>query len=341
MHRLLKAIAILLLLPIFMFAQGAYESETVDNTVTVYATDSFCSDWGPGPQIVEDFETATGVKLELVSAGSAMEMLSKVIIEGEDTPADVVVGITDDMAEKAYEANILTSYNADALKDIPSFLQFDSNNTLLPYDYGNFAFVYDSEVLTAEDLTSLDDLLKPELKDRFVLIDPRTSSVGLGLLIWTIKEYGEENYLDWWKQAADNALTIADGWSTAYGLFTEGEADAVISYTTSPVYHALWEDSTRYQAAIFANGHSVTIEGLGILASSDKIANAQVFVDYILNEGQAGIALANSMYPVNSTVELDPAYQWAPKPEVTLALTSKEIAQNLDKWLDEWTEAVR
>ena len=340
MHRLLVVLTILLL-PVLMFAQGAYESEAVDNTVTVYATDSFCSDWGPGPQIVEDFFTATGVELELISAGSAMEMLSKVIIEGEDSPADVVVGITDDMAEKAYEANILTSYEAAALKDIPTFLHFDPSYTLLPYDYGNFAFVYDSEVLSADDLTSLDDLLKPEFKDRFVLIDPRTSSVGLGLLIWTIKEYGEDNYLDWWKAAADNALTIADGWSTAYGLFTEGEADAVISYTTSPVYHALWEDSTRYQAAIFANGHSVTIEGLGILDSSDNKANAKVFVDYILNEGQAGIALANSMYPVNSTVELDPAYQWAPKPEVTLALSSEEIAANLDKWLDDWTQAVR
>ena len=45
------------------------------------------------------------------------------------------------------------------------------------------------------------------------------------------------------------------------------------------------------------------------------------------------------MYPANSKTELPDAYNWAPKPAL-LHLDSEVIAQNLEKWLNEWTEAM-
>ena len=83
----------------------------------------------------------------------------------------------------------------------------------------------------------------------------------------------------------DNALTVADGWSSAYGLFTEGEAPIVLSYTTSPVYHVMNDNTTRYQALIFPEGHEATIEGIGIIKGTDKRAEAEAFIDFILTDG--------------------------------------------------------
>ena len=138
----------------------------------------------------------------------------------------------------------------------------------------------------------------------------------------------------------DNMLTMADGWSSAYGLFTEGEAPLVISYTTSPVYHVLNEDTTRYQAVIFSEGHQETIEGIGILKNAKHRKNAESFVDFVLTEGQEDIAVLNSMYPVNSTIELPDAYEWAPEPEILFTSDSDVVENHLDDILQDWIEVM-
>ena len=313
MKKLISLLVILLIMQTVLFAQSVAETttKTEDNVLTVYAYDSFCGDWGAGPSIVEAFEKETGIKVDLVSAGDAIEMLNKVILEGDKCKADVVLGLTDDIAEKGYQ--FLESYSSPALESIADEIEFDPEHRLIPFDYGTFAFVYDSEA----DITkpeSLMDLTKDEYKGKVILIDPRTSSVGMGLLLWTYNVFGDD-YLSWWEKMKDNALTIASGWSAAYGLFTEGEAPIVLSYTTSPVYHVLYEDTTRFQALVFEEGHQATIEGLGVMKTSDQKDEARKFIDFVLSSGQVDIAIANSMYPANSAVELPDAFDWAPMPE--------------------------
>ena len=292
MKKILTLLLVLISIVSLAFAEGAKESGD-ENIVNVYAYDSFAGDWGPGAEVIPAFEEKTGIKVNLVSAGDAGEMLSRIIMEGENCEADVVLGITDDMAYKAYEADILSPYESPVLETMADHLIFDPEHRLLPFDYGVFSFVYDTE----SDIpapTSLEDLTSEIYKDQVILIDPRTSSVGLGLLMWTYNVLGEDNYLSWWSAMRDNMLTMADGWSSAYGLFTEGEAPLVISYTTSPVYHVLNEDTTRYQAVIFDEGHQETIEGIGILKNAKHRENAETFVDFILTEGQEDIVLTET-----------------------------------------------
>ena len=67
---------------------------------------------------------------------------------------------------------------------------------------------------------------------------------------------------------ADNIVTVTPGWSEAYGLFLEGEADMVLSYTTSPAYHLIAEDDATKAAALLEEGHYVQIEVAGKLAAA-------------------------------------------------------------------------
>ena len=342
-HRNVCAFLAILLVSSLLFAQGKQEvpASKANQEITVYAYDAFCGDWGPGPSIVETFEAKTGIRVKLVSSGDAIEMLTKVKSEKNNPIADVVVGISDDMAAKAYEANLFEPYASEALESIPAFLQIDGQHRLLPFDYGNFAFIVDTEKLSKEDIpTSLMELTDPKYKNKVLLIDPRTSSVGLGMLLWTIEVFGEEGYLAWWQAMKENALTIAEGWSSAYGLFTEGEAPLVLSYTTSPVYHVTYEETTRYQAVLFTDGHSTTIENVGLLSSSKNKEAAKLFIDFLLTDAQLEIATANSMYPVNSQTILPPAFDWAPKPEKSLSMEASAIEKNLDRWLTEWTKVM-
>ena len=330
MKKALFAVLIVLLSAATLAAEGAAE----EDVLTVYSYDSFSGDWGPGGTLVPNFEEETGIRVNLVTAGDALEMISRVELEGEATDADVILGITDDFAYRAYP--YLESYDSPCLADIPEELKFDPENRLLPFDYGAFAFVWDSEC-GLDKPESLSDLTSPEYRDKVILIDPRTSSVGLGLLLWTYNILGDgAEFEAWWETMKENALTIADGWSSAYGLFTEGEAPIVLSYTTSPVYHVMNEDTTRFQALVFPEGHEATIEGIGIVKGTDMREEAERFVDFILTEAQLDIAIANSMYPANGAIELPSAFDYAPKPEILFrsGATSPEKTEELQEaWL--------
>ncbi|MFA5514018.1 MAG: thiamine ABC transporter substrate binding subunit [Sphaerochaetaceae bacterium] len=338
LKRYIYLILALFFIPLALFGRGAKEEPATTAYLTVYAYDSFVSEWGPGPAIVKEFEQKSGIKVNLVSSGTGGQLLTRLVLEKSKPKADVVIGITNELLHETYAEDLLISYESEALKDIPSFLHFDPKYTLLPFNYGNYAFVYDSQKVK-EPPKSFDDLLDPKWKKSLILIDPRTSNVGMGLLQWTIAVYKEE-YLKWWEAVKPNVLTIADGWSSGYGLFTQGEAPLVISYTTSPIYHIMNEGTERYQATLFDSGNLGVIEGAGILKSSKNIEQAKEFIDFLLTDAQLEIAVANVMYPVNEKVELPDAFDWAPKANPSLFLDSEEIAQFRDKWLNEWTEVV-
>ena len=93
-------------------------------------------------------------------------------------------------------------------------------------------------------------------------LDPRTSTPGLGLVLWMKSVYGD-GASEAWKKLSPRILTVTPGWSEAYGLFTKGEAEMVLSYTTSPAYHEIAEGSQRYKAAAFSEGHYMQVEVAG------------------------------------------------------------------------------
>ena len=332
MKKALSVILILMLSIGCIFAQSSTEKAAeTSKTLTVYAYDTFCGDWGAASSVIPAFEEATGIKVNLVSAGAAIEVINKVRLEGSNTRCDVILGITDDIADKAYD--LLESYDSPYIDTIDEKLIFDPQNRLIPYDYGTFAFVYDTQA-GIELPTCLEDLTKEYYRDKVILIDPRTSSVGTGLLMWTYNALGE-NWVQWWKTMSRNALTTASGWSSGYGLFTEGEAPLVISYTTSPVYHVMWEDTTRYQAILFTDGHEATIEAAGIVKGTKHREEAQAFIDFLLSQAQVDLANANSMYPVNGSIELPDAYDYAPVPETIFTGSSDLASRLVEQWTDE------
>lgn len=67
---------------------------------------------------------------------------------------------------------------------------------------------------------------------------------------------------------ANKTLTVTKGWSESYGLFLKGEADLVLSYTSSPGYHMLADNKDNYAAALFEEGHYLQVEMAGVLTSS-------------------------------------------------------------------------
>ena len=341
MNRILSIVraAVLLLLGLAAAAAGATPAVEQEAELVVYAYDSFVAEWGPAPRVIPKFEELHGVTVRVVSVGDAGQVLNRAILEKESPQADIVLGIDNNMLSRALEEDVLQPYRSPYLEAVPDQLVFDSTHSVTPFDYGYFAFVYDCEVLENPP-HSLEDLTDPRLRKKIIVQDPRTSSPGLGLLLWTVAVYGEE-YLEYWRRLQPNLLTITDGWDTAYGMFTGGEAPMVLSYTTSPAYHLEYEQTERYQALLFEEGNYLQIEGMGIVKGAPHPELARKFIDFILSEEfQEEIPLTNWMYPVDPRVRTPESFRLAPKPERSLQLPAEEIRKNRDRWINAWVKLV-
>jgi thiamine transport system substrate-binding protein len=110
-----------------------------------------------------------------------------------------------------------------------------------------------------------------------VIQDPRTSTPGLGLLLWVKSVYGDDAAAAW-EKLSDRVLTVTPGWSEAYGLFTSGEAPMVLSYTTSPAYHMVVEETDRYRRRSSPKAIILQIEVAGLLANAPDKDLAREFL---------------------------------------------------------------
>jgi thiamine transport system substrate-binding protein len=329
---------------IFLFAMlvlaSLFSCQDTDTgaDVVIYSYDSFANlEWGAASVIGPAFEEATGLQVEFISAGDAGQVLARAIAEKDNPQADIVLGIDNNMLAKALSEDFLLAYKPQGAENIPSNLLLDSEYRVTPFDYGYFSIIYDSTKITNPP-QSLEDLTKPEFENKLILMDPRTSSPGLGFLLWSIQIFGDD-YLSFWEQLKPSILTITDGWDSGYGLFTAEEAPMVLSYTTSPAYHVEYEETDRFQAAIFTEGHYAQIESMGILKNAPNQENAKIFLDFMLSQGfQGNIALTNWMYPIEPSTVLPASFDFAPKPTQTLQKDFQSIEENLDTWLQDWSE---
>lgn len=271
--------------------------------VVVYTYDSFCGEWGAGPEIARLFEEKTGIRVNFVDCGDGGEILSKAVLEKKDPFADVLLGLDNNLSDKASESGVLVSYKAKGSEN----LAVELNSILTPYDYSNFAFIYN----TTSDIpapTCLEDLTKDIYKKKIILMDPRTSTPGLGFETWAKTVYGKD-FDDYMKRLEPSVLTLAPGWSVGYGMFTKGEAPLVISYETSPAYHIEYNEGDQFKALKFTDKPVMQIEGAGIVKGAKNLEGAKKFIDFLISdEAQNLIPLTQWMIPANKNVVLPKCY---------------------------------
>jgi len=302
--------------------------------LTVLTYDSFLSDWGPGPAVETGFEAICACDLRFVGGGDGAALLARVQLEGAASDVDVVLGLDTSLTADAAATGLFAPHGLTAPTGLP--IAF-ADPMFLPFDWGWFAFVYDRTKLPVAP-TSFTDLAASDL--RVVIQDPRSSTPGLGLLLWIKAAHGDAAG-EVWSELADNILTVTPGWSEAYGLFLAGEADMVLSYTTSPAYHLLAEGDDTKAAALFDEGHYLQIEVAGKLASTDQPALADRFLAFLLTDAvQSALPETNWMYPAMLPASrLRDGFDLY-RPKTSLHLTPDAAAAIRDTALAEWQAAL-
>ena len=321
----------------FTFAAGLLSASMAladAPVLTVYAPDYFASEWGPGPSIEAAFEKECNCDLQFKTG----DVLSRIILEGARSEADVVIGLNTDVTKKARETGLFAAHGQDNSQLTLPLIWTDQ--VFLPFNYGHTAFVYNAEKLR-EAPQSFDALIHSNDELKVIIQDQRSSISGLALVLWVKAVFGEEAE-NVWEKLAPKILTVTKGWSEAYGLFTEGEADMVLSYTTSPAYHIVAEGDLTKKAAIFPEGHYLMVELAAKLKGTDNPELADAFLAFIMTDTfQNLIPEGNWSLPAALEVsEWPQAFQELPLPEKVLFYSEEEAATLRGVAIEEWRRAL-
>lgn len=333
------------LLALFTLA-ACTESETSEPTgsgptdsLVIYTYDAF-------PEsleqiVVTHFEEEYGFAPQLERFQDTGGLYNQAFLERDDPGADVILGLDNTYVGRAIEEELFQAYEPAGADQLREELILDPAFRLTPFDWGHIVLNYDSEQLP-DPPRSWEELLDPRLENSIIVMNPATSSPGRNFLLLTVDVFGEDGYLEFWRQLEPNLLTITSGWSEGYGLYTQGEAPIVLSYESSPAYHIEFEDTDRYRNLILDGVGYAQVEVAGITSGAQNLTNAQRFMDFILTDAfQESVPLSQFMYPVFDTVTLPESFQAVEKADRTVRLGVETVDENFPRWLEKWEAEMR
>lgn len=317
---------------VFLFSFSAYSKDIL----TIYTYSSFISDWGPGPIIKKKFEKLFNCTINFVGVSDGIILLNKLKMEGKSCKADIILGIDNSLIDIAESTGLFAKHEIDISK---IRLPVRWNNAFfVPYDYGYLSFVYNKNYINKSP-KSFNEILNEKNNWKIIYQDPRTSTTGFGFLLWIEKIYGNKSS-DIWKKISKHTITIPVGWTESYALFLRGESDFVLSYTTSPGYHMLFDNTNDYKSVSFDDGHYLQIEVAAILSNSKNLKLSKNFVDFLISEDfQKILPVTNWMYPVLD-IELPIVYKNIEIPKISFQFDSKIINKNKNKWISLWKDSI-
>ncbi|MGD2159014.1 MAG: thiamine ABC transporter substrate-binding protein [Anaerolineales bacterium] len=317
-------------------------------TLTVMTHDSFAA----SENVIEIFQSEHNAEVKFLEAGDTGTSLNKAILSKDDPLADVFYGVDNTFLSRALEEDIFESYTSRFLEDIPDRFELDSENRVLPVDYGDVCLNYKIAYFNENNLEPpqhIEDLVDPIYQSLFVVENPATSSPGLAFLFATIGYFGEDSYLDFWHGLVENDVKVVNDWETAY--YTEfsqwgGTRPIVVSYASSPPFEVIFAEEPIDEpptVAVTSDGSCFRqIEFVGILRGTSNRELAEEWVDFMLSPTfQEDIPLNMFVFPVNSNAELDETFvNYLSIPDKTASISPADITAKREKWINDWTEAV-
>ncbi len=321
-----------------LFAGGAKDTnqsievkQIDDNKLVVYAGKTFIK-YGPAKDIAKMFKAKTDIDIEYVIVKE--EPLDKAIFEGKNTRADVI--FSDNFKiERARRSKVLRPYHPKGIESkIDKNAIIGDDWLLIPFEFNYVAFMFDTKSKVKAP-KSLADLTKPEYKGKVIISDPELSTTGSALPLWINAIYKDKSN-EFVKNLKASIFRMTPGWYDGYSLFTSGEAPMALAYTSSLAYHVLNDKTDRFQPLIFEEGHILQSMAWGISAYSQRVKNAEAFIDFFLTEEVQKI-LPNTDYmnPVLKGVKLPKSYDTVPVPKKVLKAPTEGISRIIKSFKNE------
>ncbi len=345
-HFLGLTIAIFASLFLFYLYRDDQQNLNTSSSLKIYATNSFIGSWGPGPELKDLFEKQTGLKVSYLEIGETSQTLQKLASDGVNSVGDLILSLDQFDIIRQSDKIKWVEYAGEKDYELPAAISdWKSQSAFTAYNYAPIAFIARKDF--NGDLRSLNDILKPELKGKISLQDPRTSSPGLQLLYWIMRTRSENEAIEFIRQLKTQAHSFSNGWSASYGLFKEKQSDMVLSYATSPIYHLLEEKDANFQSFEFIEGHPLQVEFAGIPESCKNCEAAKKFVNFLLTPAAQKILMnKNYMLPVYRPTQDGTAFDTIKvfrnlTPNASHKTQKIPTKAELQNWLNLWGEISR
>ena len=272
--------------------------------------------------IVEQFTNETGIKVNLLS-GNAQELMERIDIEGEDSPADIFMTVDAGVLWQAAERDILAKIDSEILNEnIPAHLR-DSKNEWFGLSKRARTIVFSSDQFKDNDFSTYEDLADPKWKGKLCL---RTSKkvYNRSLIASMIDAYGfdkSKEVVSGW--ISNLATEVFSNDTNALKAVSSGQCGVTIVNT---YYLARLLDDPEYNnlSLFWANqsdrGVHVNISGAGVVKTSKNKKNAVLLLEYLSsNKAQYFYASANKEYPVLIGAKIDESIEnWGSFSEHTI-----------------------
>ena len=251
--------------------------------------------------IVEKFTLETGIKVNFLS-GNAQELMERIDVEGDNSPADIFMTVDAGVLWQAAERDIFSSTNSKILEEnIPSYLR-DPENKWFGLSKRARTIVYSNDQFNDNDFSTYEDLADPKWKGKLCL---RTSKkvYNRSLMASMIDAYGFEKAKEVVTGWISNLATeVFSNDTNALKAVSSGQCGLTIVNT---YYLARLLDDPQYDnlTLFWANqsdrGVHVNISGAGIVKTSKNKQAATLLLEYLSSEkAQDFYASANKEYPV-------------------------------------------
>jgi thiamine transport system substrate-binding protein len=330
---------------------GAEEGKK-NKKVTLVSHDSFAA----SDAVLKEFTERTGYTVEVLRGGDAGSALNQAILSKGNPQGDVLFGVDNTLLSRALDNGLFTPYEAEGLAKIPARYQLDAEeHRVTPVDSGDVCVNYDRAYFDERGITppkTLDDLVKPAYKGLLVTENAATSSPGLGFLLATVAEYGEDGWQEYWEKLEANGVEVVDGWEQAYydrfsgsaGGKGKGDRPLVVSYASSPPAEVLGADPAPEQAPTgVATGTCFRqIEFAGLLEGADNPEGGKALLDFLTGRSfQEDMPLQMFVNPVREDARLPEVFtRYGETIEDPHTLPPAKIADNREAWVKAWTSAV-
>ncbi len=322
-------------------------------TVTLVTHDSFVA----SEDVLKAFEKESGYEIKVLKDGDAGQAVNKAILTKDNPQGDVFFGVDNTLLSRALDNGLFQPYEAkDAELVLPEYRADQDKHRVTAVDTGDICVNYDKAYFEEHDLeppVSFDDLAEPAYKDLLVTSNASTSSPGLGFLLGTAAEYGDEGWPGYWKKLKANGVKVVDGWEQAYneefsgsagGKKAGGERPLVVSYASSPPAEAIFSDPQPKTAPTgVATGTCFRqVEYAGLLSNAKNAEGGKALLDFMSGKTfQDDMPMNMFVDPVREGAQLPEDYRkYNVEVDDPETMAPDAIAENRDEWVKAWTSLV-
>ena len=284
--------------------------------------------------LIEQFETETGIDVDARYASST-DLAATLREEGSNTPADVFFAQDPASLGAVAEADMFQTLPATLTSRVPERFT-DSARLWVGVSGRSRVVVYDATRLSAADLpATIDGFTDPVWRGRIGLAPSNASF--LAFVAAMILERGEEATSEWLEGIAANEPQIFSGNAPIVAAIDQGTVEVGLVnhyYLLGLISDQGSSNAANYFFATAGPESLVMPAGAGILATSDSLAAAQDFVEFLLSaEAQHYFAEETFEYPLIAGVDAPaglPPLDSLAQPDLDLS----ELATVLDRATD-------